>query len=104
MPRTAPKDIETMAEIRACIDEIDDELIALLAEREAYTNEVPALKLKEGIAAAAPARVAAVLAHVRDKAAARGFDPELAEAMWQLMIDAVIAREEAVMGKEGKDA
>ena len=104
MPRKSAKDIETMAEMRACIDDIDDKLITLFAEREALTNEVPALKMKEGIAAAAPARVAAVLAHVRDKAAARGFDPELAQSMWKLMIDAVIAREEKIMGKEGKDA
>ena len=37
----------------------------------------------------------------------RGFDgfsyADLAEAMWALLIDAMIAREEQVMGKEGKD-
>ena len=103
MTRRPPEQIETMAEMRACIDEIDDALITLLAERQTYTNHVPALKLREGIAAAAPSRVAAVVAHVRGKAGTRGFDADLAEAMWRLMIDAVIAREEHVMGKEGKD-
>lgn len=103
MARPAPDTIETMADLRVCIDEIDSALVALLAERERYTDRAPDLKAREGIAARAPRRIAAVLGHVRDKAEAGGLDPDLAEAMWRIMIEAVIAREERVIGREGKD-
>lgn len=103
MVRPNPETIETMAELRAAIDDIDEALLVLLAARLRYTDRAPALKLREGIAAAAPTRVRQVLAHVRDKAEASGFDPDMAEAMWQIMIDKVIAREQAVMGTEGQD-
>ncbi|SMX40183.1 chorismate mutase [Maliponia aquimaris] len=103
MARPAPDKIETMAGLRVCIDQIDSELVTLLAERERYTDRAPDLKAREGIAARAPRRVEAVLANVRDKARARGLDPDLAEAMWRIMIEAVIAREERVIGKEGID-
>ncbi len=103
MTRPSPDTIETMADLRVCIDQIDSELVALLAERERYTDRAPDLKAHEGIAARAPRRVDVVLANVRDKARAKGLDPDLAEAMWRIMIETVIAREERVIGKEGID-
>ncbi|WP_323763659.1 chorismate mutase [Marinovum sp.] len=101
--RKTPDQIETMAELRAAIDEIDRALIALHVERVRYIDRAPALKAPTGIAARAPSRVADVLAKVRAEADATGFDADLAEAMWTLLIDAMIAREERVMGKEGTD-
>ena len=86
--RKTPDEIETMAELRDTIDDID---------------RAPVLKAPDGIAARAPSRVADVLAKVRAEADRTGFDADLAEAMWALLIDAMIAREEQVMGKEGKD-
>ncbi|MBV7395816.1 chorismate mutase [Mameliella sediminis] len=103
MARTPPRDIQSMADLRVCIDEIDRELVQLLAERERYTDRAPDLKAREGIAARAPRRVTAVLDNVRARAEACGLDPELAEAMWTIMIETVIAREERVIGKEGVD-
>lgn len=101
--RRTPDEIDTMAELRTAIDEIDRELIALHTERVRYIDRAPALKAKAGIAARAPSRVADVLAKVRAEAGAQGFDPDLAEAMWAKLIDAMIAREERVMGTEGID-
>ncbi|WP_417207339.1 chorismate mutase [Antarctobacter sp.] len=103
MARPAPDSIETMADLRVCIDEIDSALVALLAERERYTDRAPDLKAREGIAARAPRRVDAVLGNVRNKAQVHGLDPDLAEEMWRIMIETVIAREERVIGKEGID-
>lgn len=103
MARPAPETIKTMADLRVCIDEIDSALVGLLAERERYTDRAPDLKAREGIAARAPRRIEAVLDNVRGKALSQGLDPELAEAMWRIMIEAVIAREERVIGKEGID-
>lgn len=103
MTRSTADEIETMADLRVCIEQIDSELVSLLAERERYTDRAPDLKAREGIAANAPGRVEAVLTNVREKAQARGLDPELAEAMWRIMIETVIAREERVIGNGGVD-
>ena len=99
-PKT-PADCASMADVRGEIDRIDAALIALLAERFAYVERVPGLKLKEGIPAAAPDRVAAVLAGVRAKGEAAGLDPEMLAAMWVPMIDWIIAHEEEVMARGG---
>ena len=103
-PHPAPAEVQTMAELRAVIDAIDTDLLKLLGIRLAYTDRAPALKTREGIAARAPGRIRDVLDHVRELAKAHGFDPDLAEQMWHQMIEAVIAREESVMGTEGRDA
>ncbi|TNF22490.1 MAG: chorismate mutase [Rhodobacteraceae bacterium] len=96
-------EIESMAELRGAIDEIDGALVELLAERLSHIDRAPVLKAREGIAANAPSRVADVLAKVRAGARTAGFEPEVAAEMWQVMIDAMIAREERVMGRKGRD-
>ncbi len=101
--RKLPHEIETMTDLRKAIDEIDRELIALHAERVTYIDRAPELKARAGIAANAPSRVADVLAKVRATADAEGCDPDLAEGMWRLLIDAMITREERVVGTEGID-
>ena len=104
MTRKAPRDVETMAELRAQIDAIDGARLALLAERQGHVDRAAELKRAEGISAAAPGRVAEVLARVRERAAAAGMDADIAQAMWRVMIAGFIAREERVLGKDGTDA
>jgi isochorismate pyruvate lyase len=43
------------------------------------------------------------LAPKRTQAAAQGFDPDIAEPMWWIMIEAIIAREEREIGTGGED-
>jgi isochorismate pyruvate lyase len=43
-------------------------------------------------------RVAEVIAHVRDGAARRGLDPDLAERIWAKLIEWAIAHESKVLG------
>ena len=100
----APEEVGTMADLREVIDAVDADLLRLLGIRLAYTDRAPVLKTREGIAARAPGRIREVLNNVRVLAERHGFDPDLAEKMWHLMIEAVIAREESVMGTEGRDA
>ncbi|WP_254695434.1 chorismate mutase [Oceanicola sp. D3] len=101
--RKPPAEIDNMAEMRAQIDEIDGALIALLAERQAHVDCVPALKKLAGISAAAPSRAADVLEKVSARAEAEGFAPDLARAMWQQMIDFYVAREQEHLGTAGAD-
>ena len=101
--RQLAAELETLAAVRDQIDEIDGELLVLLAERSAHIDRATVLKGPVGVAAAAPTRYGAVIAAVRARADAVGFDPDVAEAMWRVMIDAFIAREEQVLGTDGVD-
>ncbi|WP_127109420.1 chorismate mutase [Pararhodobacter zhoushanensis] len=99
-----PEAVQTMAELRGCIDTLDDQLMGILAARLAYVDRAAVLKAREGIAAAAPSRVQAVVDRVRARAEVTGFDPDIAEAMWRVMIEQLIAREARVLGHNGRDA
>lgn len=97
MPRP-PADCETMAELRLEIDAIDDALIELLIRRAGYIDRAVTLKRREGLPPRTSARVAEVIGHVRERAAAQTLDPDLAETLWITLIDWGIAREASLMG------
>lgn len=97
MPRS-PADCETMAELRLEIDAIDDALIELLIRRAGYIDRAVTLKRREGLPPRTSARVAEVIGHVRERAAAQMLDPDLAETLWITLIDWGIAREASLMG------
>ncbi len=92
-------DCTTMAEVRTEIDRVDAALVALLAERTTYIDRASDLKPALGLPARIEDRVEEVVAKVRDRAEAEGFDPALAEALWRQLIDWSIAREEDVIGR-----
>ena len=94
-----PSQAGNMAELRAIIDDLDGQLLDILARRVACIDRAIVLKPAEGIAARAEDRVRMVKASVREGAAARGLDPALAEALWDVLIDWSIAREERELGK-----
>ena len=94
-----PKDINTMADLRGQIDALDHELIDLLALRQRHVDRAAQLKPNEGLPARIETRVDAVVNNVRAKAEIAGFDVQTAAAMWQLMIETMIAREEQIMSK-----
>ena len=92
------KDCQSMAELRAQIDLLDRELVALLVRRAGYIDRAIALKPGENLPARIEPRVAEVLANVRATAEAEGLDPQLAEDIWRRIIEWSIAREERVLG------
>ncbi|MFI0486831.1 chorismate mutase [Actinomadura sp. 9N215] len=80
---------DTLAEVRARIDGIDGELVRLLAERQALVRAAASFKTDEqGVRA--PEGVEQVVALARERAAAAGLAPEVAEAVWRTMIAAFI--------------
>ena len=95
-----PSQAGDMAGLRAIIDDLDGQLLDLLVRRVACVDRAIVLKPAEGIPARAEDRVRAVKALVREGAAARGLDPALAEALWDVLIEWSIAREERELGKE----
>lgn len=82
----------TMTEIRAEIDRLDRSLVRLLAERQSYVAQAGRIKA-EREAVRDEARIADVIAKVRQAARAHGLDERLAEAVWRVMVEEFIALE-----------
>ena len=91
----APDACTTMAEVRAGVDAVDAELVALLVRRFAYMDAAARIKPERG-AVRDEARKADVLAKVRGHAVAHGLSPERIAAVWDMLVEQSIAHEFAV--------
>ena len=89
-----------MAEIRAEIDRVDAELVALFAERVSYIDRAAVIKTGVGLPARIEDRVEDVVARVRGHAVAHGLPPDKLEKLWRKLIDWSIEREETVLNKD----
>lgn len=97
-----PSEITNMSDLREQIDALDGELIRLLALRQSHVDRAAEIKPDAGLPARIDDRVEAVVEKVRAHAEVEGFEPDTAAAMWRLMIEAMIAREERAMSKRTK--
>lgn len=82
-----------LAALRSEINQIDDQLIALLARRYAILDDVIALKQKHGIPHRVEARVQEVLERNEANAQKAGLPPGYAKAIWHLIVEAAHAYE-----------
>ncbi|QAX30515.1 chorismate mutase [Leisingera sp. NJS204] len=98
--RTPPDACADMASLRLQIDDLDRELIALLALRAGYIDRAIALKQANGWPARIPSRVEEVVMNARAAAEAQGLDPDLTERLWRQLVDWSIAREARVIREE----
>jgi isochorismate pyruvate lyase len=89
---------DEMSDVRATIDALDDELVALLARRQRQIERAAAVKPGLGIPALVPERVDEVLARVAAAARREGMSAELARSLWRAVIEWSIAYEERLMG------
>jgi isochorismate pyruvate lyase len=87
-----------MTELRAAIDQLDQELIDMLARRARYIDRAAELKPAEAMPARIASRVEQVVINVRNAAESRGLEPDLAETLWRPLIDWSIRREEKILG------
>ncbi|MPS26656.1 MAG: chorismate mutase [Alcaligenaceae bacterium] len=87
----------TLAGVRANIDRLDDEIVALLAQRAMYVKDAARFK-KDAFQVSAPARQAEVFAKVRALATRhnRGFEglEDVVDAGYRAMVAAFIAVEQ----------
>ena len=90
-----PADCTTMADIRAEIDRLDEDLVRLLVERAGYIDRAAEIKAQVDLPARIDSRVEEVVENVRRHAAAHGLPPDLVEELWRRLIDWSIAREES---------
>lgn len=81
-----------LSEIRNQIDDIDSEIIRLLAKRSLLVSEAGKLKKSEAEVSASD-RVKAVINKVRTKAESEGLDPLVAEKIYRTIIDCFINKE-----------
>ncbi len=81
---------ETLRRFRERIDELDDQLIRLLAERFEITKAVGAHKAAVGLPAADPDREREQVARLRAIAEEVGMDPVFSEKVFRLIVDEVI--------------
>jgi isochorismate pyruvate lyase len=88
----APEACQTMAEVRAGVDALDRELVALLAVRQRYMDAAARIKpARDQVHDVA--RIEDVVAKVRAAARAAGLSEAIAEPVWRLLIDRSIAHE-----------
>lgn len=85
-----PEDCRSMAEVRTGVDAVDRELAALLTRRFGYMDAAARIKADRGTVRD-EARKAEVVANAR--ANARGYPPETAAALWELLVERSIAYE-----------
>lgn len=89
---------DEMSDVRRLIDELDEELVALLAKRQRQIERAARVKPALGIPANVPERVDEVLAHVLGVARREGLSVEVAMNLWRALIDWSIQYEERLMG------
>ena len=88
---------DALSEIRSAIDELDREIVALIARRQTWVVKAGELKRgEEADAVRAPARVEGVVTRVRKLAADTGASPDVVEATYRAMISGFIALELSV--------
>ena len=88
---------DEMSDVRRLIDELDEELVALLAKRQQQIERAARIKPALGIPANVPERVDEVLAHVLGAARREGLSVEVAMILWRTLIDWSICYEERLM-------
>lgn len=89
---TAPEHCRDMAELRAEIDRLDRELVAMLAERQRYIERAAEIKQDRNVVRD-EARIEDVVTKVLVAARKAGLDPKIAEPVWRTLIERCIAHE-----------
>ena len=97
--------LNTMAEVRRHIDEIDVRIVSLLAERGGYVAQAARIK-QSADQVHDQARIDFIVDRVKALALERGAPPAVAEATYRAMIDAFIAfeRQEFARLRQGATA
>ena len=95
-----PADCKTMADIRAEIDRLDEDLVRLFADRAGYIDRAAEIKAGVDLPARIEDRVEQVVQNVRRHADTYGLPPDLVEKLWRRLIDWSIAREESRLGPD----
>jgi isochorismate pyruvate lyase len=89
--------LHTMQDIRAAIDALDAELVALLGKRMRVIERAGEIKKGEGLPARITERVEEVVSNVRQLSQQHGLKPDVMESLWRALIEDSIRREEEML-------
>jgi isochorismate pyruvate lyase len=95
-------DCQTMADVRAGVDAVDQELVALLAKRYGYMRAAARIKTDRDTVRDEP-RKAQVIDNVKTAARDLGVPEPLVAAMWEMLIESSISYEMALFDAHQKD-
>ncbi|MDQ0393043.1 chorismate mutase [Labrys monachus] len=98
-----PVTSETLPGLRCEIDDLDAQIVRLLAARLQVVERVVQVKQRDGLPANIPERVEEVVAAARHRAEAEGVPPDLAELLWRDLVSWTIAYEDRHLAIEGND-
>ncbi|HMI21177.1 MAG TPA: chorismate mutase [Sphingomonas sp.] len=88
----SPEQCETMAEVRAGVDQTDRELVALLARRFGFMDAAARIK-PDRATVRDEVRKAEVIDNVRGHARAAGIPEAVIAALWETLVEGSIAYE-----------
>lgn len=91
--RVKPGECLTMPEVRHGVDRLDEQIVGLIGERFRYMDAAARIKPHRDLVRD-EGRKAEVLANVRRLAPEAGVDPEVAAALYELLVEASIAHEQ----------
>ncbi|MGY6551784.1 MAG: chorismate mutase [Erythrobacter sp.] len=91
-PIKSPEACETMADVRAGVDALDRELVALLERRFGYMRAAARIKQSRG-AVRDEERKASVIAAAVAEAEARGIPADVVGDIWERLVEGSIAYE-----------
>lgn len=97
----APHACTTMTEVRAGVDQVDRELVALLARRFGYMDAAARIKPERAMVRD-ETRKAQVIANVRTEAARLGLPAERLADLWDRLVEHSIAHELEVFDRTVK--
>lgn len=83
------KDCQSMQEVRAGVNALDDILVPLLVERSGYMTQAAKVKNNEHLVRD-EARIQAIVDRVRPMAQAQGGNPDLMERLYRAMMECYI--------------
>ena len=87
-----PQQCTTMAEVRAGVDAVDAQLVALLARRFGYMDAAARIKPSRDMVFD-EARIEEVVERVKATATKAGLSHDIAEPVWRKLIERCIAHE-----------
>lgn len=87
-----PESYSTMEQVRAGVDNLDRQIVALLAQRFAHMRAAARIK-EERSAVRDETRKAEVIQNVREEAARQGAPEDILAALWDQLVEASIVYE-----------
>ncbi|MEM6484529.1 MAG: chorismate mutase [Pseudomonadota bacterium] len=88
--------MDSLEELRKSIDNIDNAIVAMLAERFKVTDRVGRFKARENLPAKDPDREAIQHERIRELSHQYGLDPRLASSILDQVIDKVVANHQRI--------